>query len=88
MDTRQTAQTVEDVFQQQPAEACAYHWVMTIQWRAGGGYGQATFDGITRPLPKGFSRAEVYRQLRELVFERAGTDSAAVLFFALEPAEL
>jgi hypothetical protein len=30
----------------------------------------------------------VYRQLRELVFERAGTDSAAVLFFALEPAEL
>lgn len=65
-----------------------YYWILTIQWADDWGHLRSqTADGSAAPQP-GVTRGEVFTQVFGKMKEQLGADTAAVLFFSLEPDDL
>lgn len=77
--TRQNAKTTDQMHR--------YMWVITVQWPAGRGFGNATFSS-TVDVPAGASRLDIYLQVVEIAKRETGATSLNVMFFTLEPDRL
>ncbi|PBC77099.1 hypothetical protein BX265_1836 [Streptomyces sp. TLI_235] len=65
-----------------------YSWLITLQFRIGGGFGVLTTEG-TIPITPGASRTRAYRNIRaELTLQNPDLEQANVLFFSLDPDRL
>ncbi|WP_406500952.1 hypothetical protein OHA04_07975 [Streptomyces sp. NBC_01590] len=70
---------------EQPRE---YHFVLTVQKPASGGYIVADWSGYLTPEP-GWTRHDTYQAIRaEHVKQNPTLAHAGVLFFSLEPNQL
>lgn len=64
-----------------------YMWVITVQWPARTGFGNATFASTT-DIPADASRLDIYTQIVEMAERATHADRPNVLFFSLEPDRL
>ncbi|MFF2662463.1 hypothetical protein ACFVUH_34510 [Kitasatospora sp. NPDC058032] len=73
------------------AEPSHYTWLITLQFRRGGGLSTVTETGCFHPRPgEPASRAAAFREIRELMTRRFPeiSDAFCVLFFSIEPDQL